>query len=138
MFVKFLCFVSCLSLLISSCRNPAVVSSNNQDTAANAQPKSTIEAFDLKQLKSLSPETAIERFGKTIGTDQFDLSNSLNEFRIEIYNFIPYEDRSSVKVKIKELSWGYNEEKNLTVWYVYKQEKWQYLHYSLWHKDARF
>jgi hypothetical protein len=138
MLIKFLCCVSGLSLFFISCRNPTAVSSDHQDTIATMQPKSAIEDFDLKQLNSLSPDAALARFGKTTETDQFDLSKSLNEFRIEIYNFIPYEDRSSAKIKIKELSWEYNKEKNLTVWYIYKQDKWQYLHYSLWYKDAKF
>lgn len=79
-----------------------------------------------------------KKFGSPIKTEIFTLEKPLNEFRIEIYNHIKAEDRHSKAVQIKELTWSFNKEKNLTVWYKLNKKKWAYLHHNLWYIDASF
>jgi len=87
-------------------------------------------------LKKLSPEEALAKFGKPLTTDSFDLFAPLSEFRIEIYNYVPEEERNSPNIKIKEYTWTYNSQDNITVWYRLNQGAWGFVHYSIWRKDA--
>lgn len=76
-------------------------------------------------LKRLSPEEALRKFGKPLATDSFDLSRPLSEFRIEIYNYVPEGERNSRDIKIKEYTWAYNSQDNITVWYRQNQGTWE-------------
>lgn len=97
-----------------------------------------INAMDTLALKRLSADQAQSKFGKPLKIEDFNLSQPLTEFRIELYNHIPERDRNSAKIKFRELTWGYDKNNNLTAWYQLKNEEWIFLNYSIWPKDAVF
>lgn len=102
-------------------------------------PQRKVESKDTVNLKSLSPEQTMAKFGKPVSRDEFDLSQPLSEFRIEILNYIPEKDRYSSSIKFRELTWNYVETDNMiTLWYQNKGDKWVCIDYAVWNKNAAF
>nr|WP_199077616.1 hypothetical protein [Pedobacter sp. ASV19] len=126
--------------LFISCMNQSSDGQSKSPAPAikKENPMDKTEKIDTAAIKKLSPEQAAAKFGKPIKSEDFNLSSPLSEFRIEIYNHIPEKDRYSPEVKIREYTWVYNKEENITVWYQRKQDKWQFLHFNTWPKDAEF
>lgn len=139
---KYLYQLLALSFLILSCnRNPQTAEQPvkvKDRLQAGKTKHSRLLKIDTMVLKTLSAEQAQLKFGKARQFIDFDLSEPLTEFRIEIYNYIQKDKRNSAEVKIRELTWTYNQTDNLTAWYIIKGNKRIFLHYHIWPNNAVF
>ena len=111
--------------------------------AAAQQPPAEMEAEMTEMpsetdLKSMSRDEALQRFGEPAARDEFDLSQDVPEFRIELLNLYSSDEIKNGPPRISEVTWALSPQKNLTIWYDRKNGGWAAVHYLEWQPGDDF
>lgn len=93
--------------------------------------------FKKEEIEKLSYQQALVKYQTPINKEEFILGQNLTEFRIELYNHFTEKQIKSNKIRILEITWNYDSEKNITSWYVMKDGN-KPIDVALWEKDALF
>jgi hypothetical protein len=107
------------------------------------QPIAIIDSIAISRAMELSPEDAINLYGKTISgylgkDEEFVLDRGLTEFRIELFNYYTEEQIDSKSIIIKELTWAIDSINNLTIWYEKIDSMYYPKDFYIWDKNLEF
>jgi hypothetical protein len=131
-----ICFCTLL-IAFGACTNAP---NNKQSEAINLEPKvlNMEDPVGLEKALKMTQADLIKSWGKPIAKEQFKMNESLEEFRIELYNYIPKETYLSSEIVIDELTWEKDSTTNITFWYRNKDVTNLPIHYLIWQKDVEF
>ena len=107
----------------------------NNPVSRSIQAMSRIEGKNFAEAQKL--------LGKPSKEEQFVLGKGMNsEFRIGLENHFDVNDSVALQNQIREVTWPYGMEigqrKLLTVWYVKKDNQWEYVDLYEWHEGDSF
>ncbi len=85
----------------------------NQNHINQPEPKSV----SLSKLEQSSLSEAKELLGEPMGQDQFILGEVQTEFRVGLNNYYSPEQVEQAKINLLELTWNYDTDNNVTLWY---------------------
>jgi hypothetical protein len=111
----------------------------DRDTSGNERSRIVAETRDYSELKSLTLQEAKQRLGDPKEEAEFELTNAVGEFRIELLNHFS-EDELAQKPRplIKEVTWHVEGEKDITLWYRKSGNQWEYVHQLEYHPTDEF
>lgn len=128
--------------LLFSCNNKSQIieqkSNKVKDKEVLIQTNGNIESkyISYKSIKDLPMNEAIHKY-KPLFMEKFLLCDGDTEFRANLYKVFSKE-KWNTPIKITEITWETTNEKNLTVWYQLKKEKWVLIEHFIWDKDSEF
>ena len=76
--------------------------------------------------------------GQATTETEFEMTESLREFRIELLNILPQSDPKNKGVLIKEMTWTGLDDGNKTIWFQKIDGEWKAIHEMTWHPDTEF
>jgi len=143
--LKYCTYLICLStfLLGVSCKenkkdikNTNVIHQNiYQDD--NSQNSKQIN-MNIEEAKTFTFNKFKLKYGEPKIQENFKIDKALSEFRIELYNQYTKKQYTNEEIIIKEATWSFNQEYNLTIWYERQQTSWQPVDLSKWLKGTVF
>jgi hypothetical protein len=125
-------------ILIYSCNSKVDTQNKVKAKLQNYQAAMSQDTINIKDLRTLTLNQSIKKFGTPIQEDSFVLNESLSEFRIELYNIFTREEASSESIRIKESTWEKDSKHHITVWYKRKNNDWVPVHVLQWAKETEF
>lgn len=131
-----ICFCTLL-ISFGACTN---ASNNKQSKAIEVESKTVnmeVRVVIEKALK-MNQKDLIKSWGKPLMKEQFVMNEYLDEFRIELYNYIPKEKYMSSEILIDELTWEKDSTTNITFWYRNQGTDNLPIHHLIWPKDLEF
>ena len=69
---------------------------------------------------------------------EFEMTEGLREFRIELLNILPQSNPKNRGVVIKEMTWTGLDVGNKTIWFQKIDGEWTAIHEMTWHPDTEF
>ncbi|WP_459211628.1 hypothetical protein [Aquimarina rhabdastrellae] len=91
----------------------------------------------FNNLPKLSFRNFITTYKKPHTEEEFFLNTPISEFRIELLNYFTQEEQSK-SILIKEVTWNYSQNENITAWYQKKNTSWVFIHKLIWDKTSEF
>ncbi len=95
---------------------------------------------NINTIDSLTLPEAIQRFGKPVEMNEFQIDDELPIDRMGLYSFFPNKEYREKKIMITECIWSYGKDlnNNITVWYIFEKNTWKFLQKNEWEKGDEF
>jgi hypothetical protein len=124
--VHLLTFAAPVMAALLGCSDSPVT---DQDTSGNERNPIVAETRDYSDLNSLTLQEAKRRLGDPKEETEFEMTNAVGEFRIELLNHFSEEELArQPRPLIKEVTWNVEREKDITVWYRKRGDQWEFVH----------
>ncbi len=100
--------------------------------------QNALKPISIDSIKVLSLTEALQSFAAPMSETEFQMDGGLSEFRIELYNLISAEVYNHQVFKVREVTWQFDPDNLVTVWYALDSGEWRYLHHLVWDEGAEF
>jgi len=83
-------------------------------------------------------EVVMTELGQATEETEFEMTETLHEFRIELLNILPQSDPKNRGVLIKEMTWTGLDVGNKTIWSQKIDGEWKAIHEMTWQPYTEF
>lgn len=133
-------FYMVILLILTSCNSKKKDSNiiNKSEKYNSNKVIKTQENLTFKDLKNLTKNEAILKYGKPTSSEQFILDDAQGEFRNRISDKFSAKERQSESILIDELTWEKDKKNWITVWYQVTKNKSIPKEIFIWRKGTEF
>lgn len=130
-----------LVILLSACNKTKSLEESYKTDTLNVNTEFITEKnINLNQIQQIPVNTLVSKY-PPLTDSTFILGKGdgvISEFRIGLRNTFTEKEIENRDIIIREVTWSYNQDENLTIWYEKKQDQWVLVDHFIWHKDALF
>jgi len=130
-----------LVILLSACNKTKSLEASYKTDTLNVNTEFITEKnININQIQQIPVNTLVSKY-PPLTDSTFILGKGdgvISEFRIGLRNTFTEKEIENRDILIREVTWSYNQDENLTIWYEKKQDQWVLVDHLIWHKDALF
>lgn len=130
-----------LVILLSACNKTKSLEESYKTDTLNVNTEFITEKnINLNQIQQIPVNTLVSKY-PPLTDSTFILGKGdgvISEFRIGLRNTFTEKEIENRDILIREVTWSYNQDENLTIWYEKKQDQWVLVDHVIWYKDALF
>lgn len=130
-----------LVILLSACNKTKSLEESYKTDTLNVNTEFiTKKNINLNQIQQIPVNTLVSKY-PPLTDSTFILGKGdgvISEFRIGLRNTFTEKEIENRDILIREVTWSYNQDENLTIWYEKKQDQWVLVDHVIWYKDALF
>ena len=116
-----------LVLLLSACNKTKSLEESYKTDTLNVNTEFITEKnINLNQIQQIPVNTLVLKY-PPLTDSTFILGKGdglISEFRISLRNTFTEKEIENRDIIIREVTWSYNQDENLTIWYEKKQDQW--------------
>lgn len=130
-----------LVILLSACNKTKSLEESYKTDTLNVNTEFITEKnMNLNHIQQIPVNTLVLKYSP-LTDSTFILGKGdglISEFRISLRNTFTEKEIENRDIIIREVTWSYNQDENLTIWYEKKQDQWVLVDHVIWYKDALF
>lgn len=130
-----------LVILLSACNKTKSLEESYKTDTLNVNTEFITEKnININQIQQIPVNTLVSKY-PPLTDSTFILGKGdgvISEFRISLRNTFTEKEIENRDIIIREVTWSYNQDENLTIWYEKKQDQWVLVDHVIWYKDALF
>lgn len=130
-----------LVILLSACNKTKSLEESYKTDTLNVNTEFITEKnINLNHIQQIPVNTLVLKYSP-LTDSTFILGKGdglISEFRIGLRNTFTEKEIENRDILIREVTWSYNQDENLTIWYEKKQDQWVLVDHVIWYKDALF
>lgn len=130
-----------LVILLSACNKTKSLEESYKTDTLNVNTEFITEKnMNLNHIQQIPVNTLVSKY-PPLTDSTFILGKGdglISEFRISLRNTFTEKEIENRDIIIREVTWSYNQDENLTIWYEKKQDQWVLVDHVIWYKDALF